>query len=384
MKGNLKTVMKLNNNINLKKEDIRILNLRHLYEQFGYVHYKMNKFEEYDLYVTNKDFLSGDSIITFTDTNGKLLALKPDVTLSIVKNYQDAENTVQKVYYNENIYRTSKSTKNYREIMQMGLECMGDLDIYHICEVLILAAKSLDTLADRYILDVSHMGIIQGFQQELKLKPKHEEKLLSLLREKNIHGIRTLFDGLKICDEYRESAITLASTYGSLSSVLKTLESISLNETMDQAIEELDIICDILTSQGFTDVNLDFSMVNDMSYYNGVLFRGYIDGIPTGVLSGGQYDELMDKMGKTSGAIGFAIYMDLIEDYDTSLEGYDVDILLLYDKADAPEVLFDAVQQLIADGYSVQTQHQIPAKLRYRKLMKFENGKTKEVSSDEL
>ena len=114
--------MKLNNNINLKKEDVRILNLRHLYEQFGYVHYKMNKFEEYDLYVTNKDFLSGDSIITFTDTNGKLLALKPDVTLSIVKNYQDAENTVQKVYYNENIYRTSKSTKNYREIMQMGLE----------------------------------------------------------------------------------------------------------------------------------------------------------------------------------------------------------------------------------------------------------------------
>ena len=209
-------------------------------------------------------------------------------------------------------------------------------------------------------------------------------QFLSLLREKNIHGIRTLFDGLKIRDEYRESAITLASTYGSLSSVLKTLESISLNETMDQAIEELDIICDILTSQGFTDVNLDFSMVNDMSYYNGVLFRGYIDGIPTGVLSGGQYDELMDKMGKTSGAIGFAIYMDLIEDYDTSLEGYDVDILLLYDKADAPEVLFDAVQQLIADGYSVQTQHQIPAKLRYRKLMKFENGKTKEVSSDEL
>ena len=102
------------------------------------------------------------------------------------------------------------------------------------------------------------------------------------------------------------------------------------------------------------------------------------------MLSGGQYDELMDKMGKTSGAIGFAIYMDLIEDYDTSLEGYDVDILLLYDKADAPEVLFDAVQQLIADGYSVQTQHQIQAKLRYRKRMKFENGKIKEVSSDEL
>lgn len=376
--------MNFDKNTNLKKEDINILNLRHLYEHHGYVHYKMNKFEEYDLYVTNKDFLSGDSIITFTDTNGKLLALKPDVTLSIVKNFQDAADTVQKVYYNENIYRTSKSTKTYKEIMQMGLECMGDLDIHHICEVLILAAKSLDALSDNYILDLSHMGIIQGFLEELKLSPKNEEKFLTLLREKNAHGIRTLFDSLKLDQELRETAITLASTYGSMERVLKTLETISLNETMDKAIEELDIICDVLTAQGFTSVHLDFSIVNDMSYYNGVLFRGYIDGIPTGVLSGGQYDELMDKMGRNSGAIGFAIYMDLIEDYDTSLEGYDVDVLLLYSKTDSPEALFEAVQDLIGQGLTVQTQRKIPAKLRYRKLMKFENGTLRDASPEEF
>ena len=376
--------MNFDKNTNLKKEDIHILSLRHLYEHHGYVHYKMNKFEEYDLYVTNKDFLSGDSIITFTDTNGKLLALKPDVTLSIVKNYQDAADTVQRVYYNENIYRTSKSTKTYKEIMQMGLECMGDLDIFHISEVLILAARSLDVLADNYILDLSHMDVIRGFLEELILRPKHEEKFLSLLREKNAHGIRALFDSLKIRDEYRESAITLATTYGSMRQVLKTLESISFNDTMDRAIDELEIICDILTAQGFTNVHLDFSSVNDMSYYNGVLFRGYIDGIPTGVLSGGQYDELMDKMGKHSGAIGFAIYMDMIEDYDTSLEGYDVDVLLLYSKTDSPEALFEAAQELMDQGFTVQTQRRIPAKLRYRKLMKFENGTAKEVSAHEF
>mgnify|MGYP000360501305 CR=1 FL=1 len=135
--------MKLRSDQTLKKEDINMLSLRQLYEHFGYVHYKMNKFEEYDLYAENKDFLAGDKIITFTDTNGKLLALKPDVTLSIVKNYNDIPGVVRKVYYNENIYRTSKSTKTYKEIMQMGLECIGDLDIYQIAEVLILAAASL-------------------------------------------------------------------------------------------------------------------------------------------------------------------------------------------------------------------------------------------------
>ena len=63
--------------------------LRSLYEQYGYARYKMSKFEEYDLYARNKDFLISDSVITFTDTNGRLMALKPDVTLSIVKNSKD-------------------------------------------------------------------------------------------------------------------------------------------------------------------------------------------------------------------------------------------------------------------------------------------------------
>ena len=374
--------MKFDNGINLKKEDRNILSLRHLYEQYGFVHYKMNKFEEYDLYVSNKDFLSGDNIITFTDTNGRLLALKPDVTLSIVKNYRDTVGTVQKVYYNENIYRPSKSTKTYKELMQMGLECMGDLNLYHISEVLLLAAKSLEALSDRYILDLSHMGVIRGFLEELNLQPRHEERFLSLLREKNCHGIQTLFDSLKIDDELREKAIALASAYGNMDSVLKTLESISLNETMDRAIDELSTVCGVLEEQGFDNVHLDFSIEGDMGYYNGFLFRGYIEGIPTGVLSGGQYDELMEKMGKASGAIGFAINLSLLEDYDTNSDSYDTDILLLYDSSASPAALIDAIQELVEQGNTVQAQQGIPEKLRYRRLLEFDGERIKEVIHD--
>ena len=374
--------MKFDNGINLKKEDRNILSLRHLYEQYGFVHYKMNKFEEYDLYVSNKDFLSGDNIITFTDTNGRLLALKPDVTLSIVKNYREAAGTVQKVYYNENIYRPSKSTKTYKELMQMGLECMGDLNLYHISEVLLLAAKSLEALSDRYILDLSHMGVIRGFLEELNLQPRHEERFLSLLREKNCHGIQTLFDSLKIDDELREKAIALAAAYGNMDSVLKTLESISLNETMDRAIEELSTVCGVLEEQGFDNVHLDFSIEGDMGYYNGFLFRGYIEGIPTGVLSGGQYDELMEKMGKSSDAIGFAINLSLLEDYETNVGSYDTDVLLLYDSSASPAALMEAVQELVEQGNTVQAQQRIPEKLKYRRLLEFDGERVKEVIHD--
>ena len=73
--------------------------LRSLYSQHGYERYRMSKFEEYDLYSRNKDFLFSEGVITFTDTTGRLMALKPDVTLSIVKNRKDTPGSIQKLYY---------------------------------------------------------------------------------------------------------------------------------------------------------------------------------------------------------------------------------------------------------------------------------------------
>ena len=61
------------------------------------------------------------------------------------------------------------------------------------------------------------------------------------------------------------------------------------------------------------NICVDFSVVNNMNYYNGIAFKGFIDGIPTGILSGGQYDRLLLKMNKKTQAIGFAVYLDELE-----------------------------------------------------------------------
>ena len=71
--------------------------LKGLYESFGYSRFRMRKFEEYSLYSENLNFLRSRDIITFAGKDGRLLALKPDVTLSIVKNCTGAG--ARKVYY---------------------------------------------------------------------------------------------------------------------------------------------------------------------------------------------------------------------------------------------------------------------------------------------
>ena len=75
----------------LKPQEQVSLQLRLLYEKAGFRQYHMGRFEEYGLYQENRRFLPSEQVITFTDLDGRLLALKPDVTLSIAKNAQVEE-----------------------------------------------------------------------------------------------------------------------------------------------------------------------------------------------------------------------------------------------------------------------------------------------------
>ena len=111
----------------LKNEERAVIALRALYQSYGYLPYKMSRFEEYELYARNKDFLLSDRVITFTDTNGRLMALKPDVTLSILQKGEENPGCKRKVCYNENVYRVSRRSGQFKEIMQTGLECIGDV-----------------------------------------------------------------------------------------------------------------------------------------------------------------------------------------------------------------------------------------------------------------
>ena len=355
----------------LKKDEMAVFNLRSLYEKYGYIQYKMSKFEEYDLYVKNKDFLVSDSIITFNDTNGKLLALKPDVTLSIIKNTQDTEEGVHKVYYNENVYRVSKGTHTFKEIMQTGLECIGNIDSYNICEVVTLAAKSLNAISDSFVLDISHMGIVSAILGELNVPDYEKADILKCIGEKNTHDIK------KICDKYNccsDNLVKLVSTYGNMSQVISELKGMKVNEGFDIALNELEKINAFVNYEGFDkEINIDFSIVNDMNYYSGIVFRGFIEGIPVGILSGGQYDKLMNKMGKNTGAIGFAVYLDMLERLNNNDKKFDVDTVLLYDNNASEVDIANLIKMFTDNGNSVLAEKAVPKKLKYRQLIRLKD-----------
>lgn len=349
---------------NLKSEERAILTLRQLYRQYGYAPYKMSRFEEYDLYVRNKDFLVSDQIITFSGSQGRLLALKPDVTLSIVKNAPDAPGVVQKVYYNENVYR------DYREIMQAGLECVGDLSEYEILEVVLLAVKSLQLLGQPYVLDISHVGLVGAVLDSTAFSEEQKRQAMEFLRRKNAHQLKQLCRQ----DADWQKLEKLCSCRGSGDAVLTGIEAVLTTDEEKEALAQLRKLYNILCSSGYEDaVRIDFSVGSDLRYYSGVVFRGYLAGIPTSILSGGQYDYLPKKMGKKARAIGFAIYVDLLQQLWQQDSSLDVDTLILHDGTVDVRVLTEASREA-ADRGSVLVSRTIPQGRNWKHLIEFREG----------
>ncbi len=348
-----------------RSDERMALTLRSIYESYGYRPYKMSKFEEYELYSSNIDFLGDGGVLTFTDVNGKLMALKPDVTLSIVKNSKGNTGT-QKVHYRENVYRRNARGGSFKEMLQSGIECIGDIDIVETTEVLILALKSLTATDRSYRLDISHMGVLSTLIGD-EVPVEIRDELFTCIKRKNVCGIIELGMANSL-DNDRINALAYAvSLNGDAFEILASLKNIRyLNDC--RSLNELEEIVTVLCSLGYKDnIGIDLSVVNDMNYYRSLIFRGYIDCIPEAILFGGRYDDLVKKMGRDCGALGFAVALDRLQDL-TKEDRDGASVLLVYSD-DVPVAEIIAVSdKLRDDGYSVELSSSVKKAREFTKI----------------
>ena len=82
----------------LTEQEKLIFKLRELFSDAGYKRFRLGKFEDYDLYSGFKDYLVSEDIISFTDIGGSLKALKPDVTLSILRSAKPVPGSAEKLF----------------------------------------------------------------------------------------------------------------------------------------------------------------------------------------------------------------------------------------------------------------------------------------------
>jgi ATP phosphoribosyltransferase regulatory subunit len=196
-----------------------------------------------------------------------------------------------------------------------------------------------------------------------------QKQAMEYLHRKNYHQLKALCGS----DAAWEKLSLVASCHGGQQE-LNQLEQVLTTGAEQQALGQLQKLWKILEASGFGDsIRLDFSVGNNMGYYSGVVFQGYLEGIPTGVLSGGQYDKLPRKMGRKAKAIGFAVYLGLLENRSQREDAFDVDTLILHDGTADPVELM-AASEKAADWGTVLVTREFPQGRNWKILRQFEKG----------
>ena len=289
--------------------------LRGSLEKRGYRCYRMGRFEEYSLYQQYARFLSADQVITFTDLDGRLLAVKPDVTLSIAKNAQPQPGECKKYYYQEKVYRPSRESHTFQEISQMGVECLGAVDSGLVTEIIRLAVDALALTGSEFVLELGHMGFITGLLEGLRVPQPLRAEILECLRDKRAHGLGELARLGKITPDCAAVLQRVLGLEGAMGPVLDQARAMVLNTRMEAALDQLADIDGILGPMSGR-IRLSLRLTGEMEYYNGVAMAGYVKGLPRCLLKGGQYDLLARQFTPGAGAIGFALYLDELERLD--------------------------------------------------------------------
>ncbi len=295
-------------NINLNKKEKFIYELRNLFESYGYTKLTVNFLENYESYSIG-DFIEDKSILKLIHPNGKLYALRPDMTTPIAKRFANDKisNLTHKVYYSDTVFRIKNDiSDNLLEINQMGVEVLGIKDSLTDIEILNLAKETLSKVDEKYHIDISHAGILEKLFDVVKLTKVNKEYIINSIENRAKSDLEQFLKKLEIRDNYIDSFIKLIELNGNFEKALKEIKNDEILGTFVEIIEELEELNKYLNMYNIK-ADLDLSLVSNLKYYSGIIFKGYVPQISKAILGGGRYDKLSKNFGKNLPAIGFAV-----------------------------------------------------------------------------
>ena len=288
-----------------------------LFRDRGYRQVQTPIFEYYDLFKELKGTLEMDRMIRVIDTDGKVLVLRPDATIPIARMAasQGADpDQLRRFSYVTSIFRMTDDPHNVqsREFTQAGVELFGGNTPSADVEVISLAIACLQRAGiTQFTFDLGQANFFKALIQETSLADDELVHLQRLIEQKNFADLKRLVETLAIRGEVKQALRTVPRLYGPPEAVLEQANRIVLNSEMAAGISELSEVYTALCQAGLSQyITLDLGLINDLKYYTGILFQGYVHSCGRPIVLGGRYDDLSRQFGCDSKATGFAIYID--------------------------------------------------------------------------
>ncbi|HLR67365.1 ATP phosphoribosyltransferase regulatory subunit [Virgibacillus alimentarius] len=336
--------------------------LRSRFTTYGYKQIQTPTFEPYDLYTTVNGTIKLDEMIKVIDNSGKVLVMRPDVTIPITQQIASKYKHLSKeirYFYVTDVFRQTPDESNNKERTQAGIEYFGNNSPEADAEVLSLAVHLLKDLhLTNFTLEIGHAGFTKELISELALSDQDLKQFKQLIQAKNTNGIKLFLADLSIDPKLRYAIENIPLLYGEADDVIKRAKEIAYNDSMVNKLQNLEEVCTVIQAYGCKQhIVIDLGLINHMDYYSDIIFQGFTENVGKPILMGGRYDKLATQFNASIPAIGFACDIEaLLDSTKNHTKSYqppiDVDI---YYETDEQEYGLTIANELREQNYRVLT-----------------------------
>ncbi len=291
--------------------------LEYTFKSFGYDEIITPSIEFYKTFSSNNDNLKEEAVYKFFDENGKILILRPDMTIPIARVVGTKMKEVDapiRLTYTSNIFRVNKTFGGKRnEYTDCGVELIGCKDECGDLDIIVTALEALKSIGiKKFKIELGNINFFNKAFDAIGINREDKEKLANLIEEKSLIELISYLDYLKLDKKYKEFFVRLPWLFGDDSALNEGI-NLAFNDEIKNSLLYIKSLYEKLKILGYTEyVTFDLGMVPRVNYYTGIIFKGYIEGASSSILNGGRYDNLIKAFGRDIEAVGFSINIDAI------------------------------------------------------------------------
>ncbi|HJC91142.1 ATP phosphoribosyltransferase regulatory subunit [Mediterraneibacter glycyrrhizinilyticus] len=284
----------------------------HLY---GYQDIQTPTFEYDDVFRKEIGSTSTKELYRFFDREGNILALRPDITPSVARAaatlFEGEDLPIRLCYIGNTFINHSSYQGRLKENTQMGAELIGLDSVEADAEMIAMVVDGLKkTGLTEFQVNIGHIDFIQSLLESTGLEEEEKEEIRELITNRNYFGVEEILDNRSVKGSVKDAFRILPELVGG-QEVLERAARIAPSANARLALTRLQQIYRLLMIYKAEDhVTFDLSMMGSYGYYTGIIFRAYTYGTGDAVVRGGRYDHLLEKFGKSTPSIGFAIIVD--------------------------------------------------------------------------
>lgn len=290
----------------------KLQKILHLY---GYQDIQTPTFEYFDVFRKEVGTISTRELYKFFDREGNTLVLRPDFTPSIARAaatlFEDEDFPIRLCYVGNTFINHSSYKGHLKENTQLGAELIGEDSPETDAEMIAMVIDGLCSAGlKEFQINIGHVDFIRSLMEATGISEEKIAELRTLIANRNYFGVEEILLQEKVSADIQQAFSLLPELLGGEEVLLKAQQA-APNEQAKRAVERLEQIYEILKLYGVEKhVTFDLSMSGSYGYYSGIIFRAYTYGTGDAVVRGGRYDHLLEKFGKKTPSIGFAILID--------------------------------------------------------------------------